>query len=238
MDTSRYPLAWKTTLGAPPMRSLVTVALLAAAMAGPAGADEIPPLKRGDVIFQNSLSDQSLAISLATGSEYTHVGIVDVDADGVVVVLEAVRTTRETPLTDWLTHGADGDVAVYRYEGLTDDQALAVTTAARSHFGKSYDPYFFASEDQLYCSELVRIAFHDGIGVDLGRMQTLAALDLGGTAARALIGERWDSHPLCKDGQVADAEACLALIQDGPLITPQAQAEDDRLTLIFTSFGS
>ena len=102
----------------------------------PAGAKDLPPLKRGDVIFQNSRSAQSLAILLATDSPYTHVGIVDFDANGNPVVLEAVRTTRETPLADWVGQGEDGDVAIYRMEGLTGDQAQAVTEAARRHFGK------------------------------------------------------------------------------------------------------
>ena len=208
----------------------------AAGLAHPARAEELPPLHRGDVIFQDSLSEQSLAISLATGSPYTHVGIVDFDASGQPVVLEAVQTTRETPLADWLTHGAKGDVAVYRFQGLTNDQALAITKSARSHFGKPYDPYFYTSEDQLYCSELVFIAFRDGIGVTLGRAQELRELNLANEAAVALVGERWERHPLCKDGQAGDAGACLAIIQTSPLITPQAQAEDARLTLIHSSF--
>ncbi|MGL4237009.1 YiiX/YebB-like N1pC/P60 family cysteine hydrolase [Tabrizicola sp.] len=219
------------------MRLLVVSLSLAAALAQVAQADQMPILQRGDVIFQNSLSPQSLAISLATQSEYTHVGIVDFDEAGEVVVLEAVGPTLATPFEEWVTHGADGDIAIYRFDGLTEDQALAVTTAAREHFGKRYDPFFYASEDELYCSELVFIAFRDGMGVELGQMQKLSELNLGSTAAQALIGERWDRHPLCKDGQAGDAEACLALIQDGPLITPQAQAEDERLTLIYSTFG-
>lgn len=218
------------------MRLLAAILFLAATLIHPVTAQDLPPLHRGDVIFQNSRSNQSEAIRLATGSAYTHVGIVDFNAAGQPVVLEAVRTTRETPLADWLTQGRDGAVAIYRYD-LTPDQALAVTQAARRHFGKRYDPYFHASEDQLYCSELVYIAFRDGIGVDLGTMQSLGDLNLNNAAVRALIGERWDKHPTCKDGHAADAGTCLAMIHDNPLITPQALSEDDRLTLIHSSFG-
>ncbi|HLQ19870.1 MAG TPA: YiiX/YebB-like N1pC/P60 family cysteine hydrolase, partial [Tabrizicola sp.] len=74
----------------------------------PAQAQDLPPLQRGDVIFQNSRSAQSLAILLATDSPFTHVGIVDFGADGGPVVLEAVKTTRETPLADWVDHGTGG----------------------------------------------------------------------------------------------------------------------------------
>ena len=203
----------------------------------PAWAEDLPDLQRGDVIFQNSRSAQSLAILLATDSPYTHVGIVDFDANGNPVVLEAVRTTRETPLNDWMDQGEAGDVAVYRMEGLSGDQARAVTEAARSHFGKGYDPYFYRTEDALYCSELVHIAFRDGTGAALGRVQRLKELDLDSAAARGLIAERWAQHPACADGQADSAEACLTLIRDEPLVTPQAVAEDDRLTLVYSSFA-
>ncbi|MCU0905583.1 MAG: hypothetical protein MUE83_17205 [Tabrizicola sp.] len=202
----------------------------------PAVAQDLPPLQRGDVIFQNSRSAQSLAILLATDSPFTHVGIVDFDAAGNPVVLEAVRTTRETPLADWVAQGKDNDVAVYRMADLAEDQALAVTRAARSHFGKGYDPYFYQTEDALYCSELVHVAFRDAIGVALGRVETLADLNLDSAAAQALIADRWQSHPACTDGQAGTAEACLALIRDAPLVTPQAVAEDARLRLVWSSF--
>ena len=215
------------------MIRLVALALL---IALPARAEDLPDLQRGDVIFQNSRSAQSLAILLATDSPYTHVGIVDFDPDGNPVVLEAVRTTRETPLADWVTQGEDGDVAVYRMDGLTEAQALAVTDAARSHFGKGYDPYFYRTEDVLYCSELVHIAFRDGMGAALGKVERLGDLNLDSAAARGLIEERWQSHPACADGKAQDADSCLALIRDEPLVTPQAVAEDGRLQLVWSSF--
>ena len=73
---------------------------LALILALPARAEDLPDLKRGDVIFQNTQSAQSLAILLATDSPFTHVRIIDLDASGDPVMLEAVRTTRETPLAD------------------------------------------------------------------------------------------------------------------------------------------
>jgi Permuted papain-like amidase enzyme, YaeF/YiiX, C92 family len=215
----------------------VPTTLLVALLSLPALAEDLPDLQRGDVIFQNSRSAQSLAILLATDSPFTHVGIVDFDADGAPVVLEAVRTTRETPLADWVDQGEGGDLAVYRIDGLTGDQALAVTAAASSHFGKGYDPYFYRSEDALYCSELVHIAFRDGMGAALGKVQALGDLNLDNATVGALIEERWQSHPACADSQGDSADACLALIRDEPLVTPQSVAEDGRLSLIYTSFA-
>jgi len=217
-------------------RFLVALALALATLL-PAHAQDLPELKRGDVIFQNSRSAQSLAILLATDSPFTHVGIVDFDADGMPVVLEAVKTTRATPLQDWVEQGKDSAVAIYRFDGLSEAQALAVTEAARSHFGKGYDPYFYKTEDALYCSELVNVAFRDGMGAALGRVQRLGELDLDSAAVRGLIEDRWQSHPACADGQAQDAESCLAVIRDEPLVTPQAVAEDARLQLVWSSFA-
>ncbi len=218
-------------------RHLLSGLALALLFAPPAGAEDLPDLQRGDVIFQNSRSAQSLAILLATDSPFTHVGIVDFAADGTPLVLEAVRTTRETPLADWVDQGEGGAVAVYRMTGLTEAQGLAVTDAARSHFGKGYDPYFYQGENALYCSELVHIAFRDGMGAELGREQSLSELNLDSAAVRALIADRWQSHPACADGQAADAEGCLTLIRDEPLVTPQAVAEDARLQLVWSNFA-
>jgi hypothetical protein len=215
---------------------MMRAAVLALLFALPAQAQDLPPLQRGDVIFQNSRSAQSLAILLATDSPFTHVGIIDFDETGAPLVLEAVRTTRATPLKDWVTYGQDNDLAIYRLDGLTDAQALAVTEAARSHFGKGYDPYFYQTEDTLYCSELVQIAFRDGMGITLGKTQTMAELNLDTNAARALIAERWQSHPACSEGKAKDAETCLTIIRTEPLITPKAVADDSQLRLIYTSF--
>lgn len=211
--------------------------VLAFATALPAIADDLPQLQRGDVIFRNSRSAQSLAIVQATDSPHTHVGILDFDESGNPVVLEAVRTTRETPMEAWMAQGEGGDVAVYRMDGLSDDQAMAVAKAARSHLGKGYDPYFYRTEDALYCSELVHIAFRDGMGAALGREQRLGELNLDSATVRGLIADRWQTHPACADGQAEDANACLALIRDEPLVTPQAVAEDGRLQEVHSSFG-
>jgi hypothetical protein len=81
------------------------------------------------------------------------------------------------------------------------------------------------------------LAFLDGMGVALGREQLLGELNLNSAAVRGLIEDRWQSHPACNDGQAQDAEECLALIRDAPLVTPQAVAEDGRLSLVYTSFA-
>lgn len=214
--------------------TLLRAALLL--LAGPALAQDLPPLQRGDLVFQTSGSGQSTAILQATGSPYTHVGILDFDPSGAPVVLEAIATTRATPLEDWIARGQGRDLAIYRLEGLTYPDARKVTQAALRQFGKPYDPWFHASDTALYCSELVRIAFQDGLGLTLGRTDRLGDLNLGSDAALALIQDRWPSHPACDKGQATDAQDCLTRILEEPIITPRAVAEDARLTLVHSTY--
>jgi hypothetical protein len=201
-----------------------------------ASAADLGALKRGDIVFQVSGSGQSLAIMLASKSLYSHVGIVDVDENGTRLVLEAVGPTKATPLEEWVRRGKGQRLAAYRLEGLTDAQAMAVAQAARKHFGKPYDLFFFSDEDTLYCSELVYLAFKSAINIELGQYQSIASLDLDNFAARKVIARRWERYPLCSNGQVKDADACLAVIKAQSLITPESVAQDRRLKLVFSNF--
>ena len=80
-------------------------------------------LREGDVIFQISRSEQSRAIQLATGSEYSHMGIIYV-SDGEYYVYEAIQPVRLTPLANWVKRGEDGHYVVKR---LKDADKLLVT---------------------------------------------------------------------------------------------------------------
>ena len=55
----------------------------------------IETIQAGDVVFQDLNTSQSMAIKLATGSEYTHCGLV-VDIDGQLMVCEAVGPVRHS----------------------------------------------------------------------------------------------------------------------------------------------
>lgn len=174
-------------------RSFIVIAALAAiAIWGwlrltDATAADLKDLKRGDIVFQTSSSDQSLAILLASRSKYSHMGIVDIEGNGDMVVLEASATARATPLAEWIRRGVGQRVAAYRVNDLSDEQAMNVTSAARQYFGRKYDLSFLDGDDELYCGELVFLAFKNGIGVDLGRYQSVGSLDLDNFAAQKVI---------------------------------------------------
>jgi hypothetical protein len=200
-------------------------------------ASGLPPLKNGDIVFQLSGSGQSVAILLASRSPYTHMGIVDLTEPGQPKVIEAVSPVKRTPLEEWVKRGRGGRITVKRDKGLTPQQALAVVSAARSELGKPYDPFFTDGEDAIYCSELVRLAYEKGLGISLGKIQSVAELDLDYAPVRALIERRWTSHPFCREGKAASFDACYAQILKQKLVTPVSIAKDPRLQLIFTNFG-
>jgi len=55
--------------------------------------------RSGDIVFQDLVSEQSQALKLATGSEYTHCGIV-FELNGDFVVCEAVGPVRMVPMQE------------------------------------------------------------------------------------------------------------------------------------------
>jgi hypothetical protein len=113
---------------------------------------------------------------------------------------------------------------------------MNVTSAAHQYIGRKYDLSFLDGDDELYCSELVFLAFKNGIGVDLGRYQSVGSLDLDNFAAQKVIEARWQRYPLCKDGKAADVQACLDIMREQRLITPASIAEDKSLKRVFTNY--
>src|SRR5690242_12417227 len=78
------------------------------------GSKPLPPLVRdGDIIFHTSHSSQSEAVQRATGSPYSHMGLV-FRRDGSPCVLEAVATVRCTPLARWVAGGSGGHFVLKR----------------------------------------------------------------------------------------------------------------------------
>jgi hypothetical protein len=71
-----------TALYAARLITLVLAAYAQVAFSFPLGAAtaNLPPLKTGDIVFQNSSGRAREAIMIASGRPYTHVGIVEIDA--------------------------------------------------------------------------------------------------------------------------------------------------------------
>lgn len=131
---------------------------------------ETVQLQPSDVLFQDLDGPLGKAIKLATNSEYSHCAIVLEDGRGLFAH-EAVEPVRRTSIKDWIDQGVDDHYEVRRLpnasEVLTDDvleKMLAITT---TQLGKHYDGLFEWSDERIYCSELVWMAYAEGAGIEL-----------------------------------------------------------------------
>ena len=211
------------------MRSLLA-ALLFLVACNASQAKDFTDWRDGDLIFHDSGgSSQTEAIFSATGSRFTHVGIVRLTQNGPVVV-EAIGPVQETPLEEFKERGVGGRYAVYRMRHFSPQQAKRVLTAAKRYYGRPYDPFFRLDDERIYCSELIWKAFH-AVGLDLGETQRFASLNVGNEAVRALFLKRWRQHPDCKKAE--DAQACWAIMQDQRIVTPASLAVDKRVVQVY-----
>lgn len=133
--------------------------------------------KEGDVVFQslprNPLVD---AIEGATHSRYSHCGLI-VWRDGEWRVLEAIGPVQETRLSSWIKQGRGGEFAAYRFEEELSARIPEIISAARRYLGREYDIHYRFDNDEIYCSELILLAFREVVGRDLGKVVRLGDLD-------------------------------------------------------------
>jgi hypothetical protein len=169
--------------------------LLAAVVLGHAvAAHANPALHDGDLIFQTSRSDQSQAIQRATGSRFSHVGLL-VTRDGQLVVLEAVGPVRYTRLEDFIRHGDGGHYVVRRLrDAATRLDAAALDqlhAAGHAYAGKPYDLQFRWNDERIYCSELVWKAYDHALHLHLGEPRPLRSYALGDPEVQRKLRERY-----------------------------------------------
>lgn len=154
----------------------------------------------GDIIFQTSRSSQSKAIQLATGSRYSHMGII-YENKGQFFVYEAVQPVKLTPLEEWINRGENGHFVVKRLEKagevLTEATLTKMKEVGEQFKGKPYDIYFEWSDDKIYCSELVWKIYKQAAGIEIGQLENLSAFDLSHEAVQSKMKERYgDNIPL------------------------------------------
>lgn len=180
------------------------------------GKDVLSRLQNGDIIFQPSTSGQSRAIQLATGSRYSHCGILFQTDTGSWYVVEAVQPVKRTPLVQWVARGQDGRFAVKRMgTGLTEGQQAALRKAVGQYIGKDYDPYFGWGDDRIYCSELVWKAYQQATGREVGTPQALGRFHLDGPLVAEKLKERYGEHIPLEEPVISPAA-----IFESPLLTP------------------
>jgi hypothetical protein len=185
--------------------------------------------KDGDVVVQDSKVENILPLFAAEGG-FTHVGVVEARPGGAVVI-EAADKVVETPMHTFLSRGEDGAFAVYRMNGLTPEQGKQVVAAARRQIGKPNDFFLRKSWDQLYSSELVRLAFSD-VGVEVGRAQKMSRVadDLG--MVRTYFLREWSTNEDCHRRNLT-MDQCWATVTKQEVVTPSSIVNDNRMTKIF-----
>lgn len=150
--------------------------------------------EQGDIIFQTSQSSQSLAIQKATGSPYSHMGII-LFKDNKPYVYEASYQVKFTPLKQWIKQGVSNKYVIKRVKiGLTKEQKDKLYQQALRYQSKPYDLVFSWSDDNIYCSELVWKIYHDGIGVQIGKLEKLSDFDLSSSLVKAKLIERYGTE--------------------------------------------
>lgn len=171
----------------------LALSLLGCAAAGSvyvdSASDDIRLLQTGDVIFQMTDSEQSIAIALASGSAATHAGIVVVES-GEVTVIEAGSPVREIPIERFIRRTPIWGASRLREEVGRGDWAEGVVSFARERIGTPYDQMYKWNDDKLYCSELVWKAYLHAAEVELAPMQRVGDLNLTSGPVQALIRER------------------------------------------------
>ena len=153
--------------------------------------------KDGDLIFQTSLSAQSMAIQLATHSSYSHCGILFKE-DGDWWVFEAVQPVGRCRLKDWARRGKENVFVVKRLKQdamLTKQVLDSMRSIAGTWFRRDYDPFFEWSDDRLYCSELIWKLYERTTGLQIGELQQLQDLDLSAPQVQEIMYARYKNNP-------------------------------------------
>lgn len=122
--------------------------------------------EKGDLVFvAGDSSDFSRAITIATAISdrmaFDHVGIVDVDSAGIMVIEASPRVG--VTITSWSDFQASSSQLMIVEMPDAVDLAKAVERA-KECVGRPYDWAYGCGSDSIYCSELVQIAYLDADG--------------------------------------------------------------------------
>ena len=154
-------------------------------------------IQNGDIIFQTSKSGQSKAIQLATGSKYSHMGII-YENDGQFFVYEAVQPVKLTALSEWIKRGENSHYVIKRLENaeqlLTSSVMTKMKQIGEQFKGKPYDIYFEWSDDKIYCSELVWKIYKQAADIEIGELEQLSDFDITNDIVKAKMKERYGSN--------------------------------------------
>jgi len=151
-------------------------------------------LKEGDLIFQETNSEQGKALKLATKSRYTHVGML-LKYNNIWYVFEAVEPVKLTPLTQFINRGVNNHFVVKRIKNnnkiLTKIAINKIKRHVHDYLGKHYDIYFGWSDDLIYCTELIYKIFDRVLNIKISKLGKLRDFDLSNPRVKRLLRKRY-----------------------------------------------
>jgi uncharacterized protein YycO len=159
--------------------------------------DDSRQFKNGDIIFQTSQSSQSAAIQYATGSKFSHMGIIYFQNDQPYVY-EAIQPVTLTSLDKWIRRGQKGQYIVKRLKNseqiLKPDVLAKMKRIGEKYRGKDYDLYFGWSDEKMYCSELIWKIYKEALNLEIGKLQKIKDFDLTHPLVKAKLKERYGNN--------------------------------------------
>ena len=195
------------------MVSVVFAGLVAAAVGlrDKAPAPAAYALQEGDIVFHGNAGEQCDAIREATGSPYTHCGVV-FEKDGRLMVLEAVQPVRVTTVEAFQQRSLPGSFHARRLKQPADPAGIDKAKAWGSkQAGRNYDFLFGWDDGALYCSELVWKAYQQA-GIELCEPRRFHHYRLESPKVKAIIAKRYGSadklprdEPVVAPGDLADS---------------------------------
>lgn len=168
-------------------------------------------LQTGDVVFQCTGGEQAKAVQAATGSRYTHCGVV-FEEGGSFKVLEAVQPVKITSFEEFRKRSQPGTFQVRRLKTPLSAEAIANGKAwGVKQVGLDYDLHFRWDDETLYCSELVWKIFKKA-GVELCATRKFQDYELDAPEVKKVIDQRYGSkdklpkeEPVVSPGDLADS---------------------------------
>ena len=153
--------------------------------------------EEGDLIFQSTSGGQGLAIRIATGSPYSHVGIL-LKKGEKLVVYEAVQPVKITSLEKFIARGDNAHYVIKRLKEnkkiLSAKELASMQRIGEKQLGKDYDLYFEWSDQKMYCSELVWKIYKEGAGLEIGKLQKLKDFNLSNPVVQYKLKERYGKN--------------------------------------------
>lgn len=152
-------------------------------------------LQDGDIVFQETGSSQGKAVKAATGSRWTHVGMVFFK-NGKPMVIEAVQPVRITSLSRFISRSPSSFYAMRLKDAnkhITTDTIARATRYSNQQLGKNYDLQFRWSDDKIYCSELVWKIYKEAGGVELCKPRQFKDYNLSHPTVERIIEQRYGS---------------------------------------------